>query len=59
MLGARLTLDDNLTATATGTARLFQQLTVSASGGNGEGVDTHIGILDTCCEEGRTLRTET
>ena len=58
MLGTRLTLDDDLTTTATGTAGLFQQFSISASGGNGEGRDTYIRILGTCREESCALGTE-
>ena len=58
MLGTRLTLDDDLTATATGTAGLFQQFSIRASGGNGEGINSHIGILGTCREESCALGAE-
>ena len=59
MLGTRLTLDDDLTTTATGTAGLFQQFSIRASGGNGEGRDSYIRILGTCGEKSRTLGTKT
>ena len=59
MLGSRLRLDDDLTATATGTAGLCHEFTIGATGGNGEGIDSHIGILGTSSKEGCTLCTET
>ena len=58
MLGARLTLDDHLTATATGTAGLSEQLAIGASCGNGQRGNSHIRILGTSSKESRALGTE-
>lgn len=59
VLGARLALDDHLTATATWADRLVEQLAVGASGGDGQDGDGDVGILGTCGEEGSALGTET
>ena len=58
MLGTGFRLDDHLSATATGTRRLFRQFTVCSSGGDGKHFDGTVRILRSGSKQGRPLGTE-